>query len=38
MQWELHWLRLRAECGYSTRVLSAEKVAVSETVRSCQSW
>jgi hypothetical protein len=33
MQWELRWLHLRAECGYSTRVLPADKVAASETVR-----
>jgi hypothetical protein len=31
MQWELTWLRLRAECGHRTRVLPAEAVAGSET-------
>jgi hypothetical protein len=24
MQWELHWLHLRAECGYPTRVLPTD--------------
>lgn len=26
MQWELHWLHLRAECGYPTRVLPADDI------------
>ncbi|WP_329179082.1 DUF6879 family protein [Streptomyces sp. NBC_01477] len=30
VQWELHWLHLRAECGYSTRVMPAEVIAASE--------
>lgn len=30
MQWELHWLHMRAECGFGTRMLPAEAVAGSE--------
>lgn len=30
MQWELHWLALRAECGHRVRVLPAGAVAASE--------
>jgi hypothetical protein len=30
VQWELHWLRLSAECGQSIRVLPASAVAASE--------
>jgi hypothetical protein len=30
MQWELHWLALRAECGHRVRVLPAAAVAQSE--------
>jgi hypothetical protein len=31
MQWELHWLHMRAECGFGIRMLPAEAVAASET-------
>ncbi|MBM9508265.1 DUF6879 family protein [Actinacidiphila acididurans] len=31
VQWELHWLRLSAECGHHVRVLPASAVAASET-------
>lgn len=31
MQYELHWLHLRAEYGFGTRMLPAEAVAASET-------
>jgi hypothetical protein len=31
MQWELHWLHLRAEVGLATRVLLAKEVADAET-------
>lgn len=30
VQWELHWLRLSAECGHSIRVLPASAVAAVE--------
>ncbi|KUO20767.1 DUF6879 family protein [Streptomyces dysideae] len=30
VQWELHWLRLSAECGHSVRVLPASAVAAAE--------
>jgi hypothetical protein len=30
VQWELHWLRMRAEVGNSTRVLPADAVAAAE--------
>ncbi|MFL4907582.1 DUF6879 family protein [Streptomyces sp. MMS24-I2-30] len=30
VQWELHWLRLSAECGHSIRVLPAVAVAAAE--------
>jgi hypothetical protein len=30
VQWELHWLRLSAECGHRVRVLPAAAVAASE--------
>ncbi|MFD8261913.1 DUF6879 family protein [Streptomyces griseoluteus] len=30
VQWELHWLRLTAECGHSVRVLPASAVATAE--------
>ncbi|MFD6531248.1 DUF6879 family protein [Streptomyces sp. NPDC060184] len=30
VQWELHWLRLTAQCGHSVRVLPASAVAASE--------
>ncbi len=30
VQWELHWLRLSAECGHSVRVLPASAVAAME--------
>lgn len=30
VQWELHWLRLSAECGHSIRVLPAPAVAAME--------
>jgi hypothetical protein len=30
VQWELHWLRMRAECGHRTRVILAKEVAGSE--------
>ncbi|MEU9413643.1 DUF6879 family protein [Streptomyces sp. NPDC048281] len=30
VQWELHWLRLNAECGLSVRVLPASEVAAAE--------
>ncbi|MEU9288372.1 DUF6879 family protein [Streptomyces sp. NPDC048275] len=30
VQWELHWLRLNAECGQSIRVLPASAVAAAE--------
>ncbi|MBB5934657.1 DUF6879 family protein [Streptomyces zagrosensis] len=30
VQWELHWLRLSAECGHSVRVLPAAAVAAAE--------
>ncbi|MEV7170706.1 DUF6879 family protein [Streptomyces sp. NPDC093224] len=32
VQWELHWLRLAAECGHSARVLPASAVAEAEKV------
>jgi hypothetical protein len=31
VQWELHWLRLNAECGYRVRVLPVAAVASAET-------
>lgn len=31
VQWELHWLRLRAESGHPARVLPAKEIASSET-------
>jgi hypothetical protein len=31
VQWELHWLRLTAECGHSVRVLPAVAVAAAES-------
>ncbi|NLU73878.1 hypothetical protein HCC61_14515 [Streptomyces sp. HNM0575] len=31
MQWELHWLKMRAEAGHRTRVLPAEDVGADET-------
>ncbi|MFM9706474.1 DUF6879 family protein [Streptomyces galilaeus] len=31
VQWELHWLRLSAECGHSVRVLPASAVAAAES-------
>ncbi len=31
VQWELHWLRLSAECGHPVRVLPAPALAASET-------
>ncbi|WP_405744086.1 hypothetical protein OG422_20260 [Streptomyces sp. NBC_01525] len=31
VQWELHWLRMRAECGHPVRVLPATAVASVET-------
>jgi hypothetical protein len=31
VQWELHWLRLSAECGHNIRVLTAAAVSASET-------
>ncbi|MPY53345.1 DUF6879 family protein [Streptomyces acidicola] len=30
VQWELHWLRLSAECGHSVRVLPASAIASAE--------
>ncbi|MEU3421563.1 DUF6879 family protein [Streptomyces murinus] len=30
VQWELHWLRLTAECGHSVRVLPASALAAAE--------
>lgn len=30
VQWELHWLRLSAECGHSVRVLPVSAVAAAE--------
>ena len=33
MQWELHWLRVRAEAGHPCRVLSAKEVVPAETDR-----
>ncbi|MFF7360303.1 DUF6879 family protein [Streptomyces sp. NPDC008125] len=30
VQWELHWLRLTAECGHSVRVLPASAVTAAE--------
>jgi hypothetical protein len=31
VQWEMHWLKLRAECGHRIRILPAETIAASET-------
>lgn len=31
VQWELHWLLMRAECGHSVRVLPATALAAAET-------
>lgn len=31
LQWELHWLRLSAECGHRIRVIPVAEVAASET-------
>lgn len=33
VQWELHWLHMRAEAGHHTRVLPAKEVATAETDR-----
>lgn len=33
VQWELHWLQMRAEAGHPTRVLPAKEVAAAETDR-----